>query len=77
MKRPSLKSPCLAHHYYASPGERIAEFTFPDGTGGLISLRTHEGQPLIEIYRVNGRVRVIGSNGNSRFDMIADEGGDR
>lgn len=58
-KRPSIVSPCVADHY-ASDGERIAEFSFPDGAGGLLSLRTSSnGRNVIEIYRAEG-VKVIG-----------------
>lgn len=70
MKRPSLKTRCVADRY-ASPGERIAEFAFPDGTGGLLSMRQVGGEPVIEVYRVNGTVRVRGGSGNASFDMIA------
>ena len=47
MKRPSIKSPCVADRY-ASPGERIAEITLPDGRGLLLSVR-NDG--TIHVYR--------------------------
>jgi hypothetical protein len=44
---------------FASEGERIVEFTFPDGRGGLISLREVDGQPMVTLYRVDPEVKVV------------------
>lgn len=58
LKRPSLVSPCVADRHSGS-GERIAEFTFPDGSGGLISLRTdREGRNIVEVYRADPSIIV-------------------
>lgn len=56
--RPTIKSPCVADHY-ASTGERIVEFAFPGGAGGLIALRDYEEGAAVEVYRTDGEVRVI------------------
>lgn len=62
MKKPRLISPCVADRY-AGPGERIAEFSFPEAAsgggdlpGGLISLRYGRGErrPMIYVHRVEG-----------------------
>lgn len=50
-KRPRVITRCVADRY-ASQGERIVEFTFPDGTGGLISLHSH-GRNVLSVYRVD------------------------
>ncbi len=52
MKRPRLKSPCVADRAHVN-GERIAEFTFPNGSGGLISFRMMNGIPIVELFRVD------------------------
>lgn len=61
MKKPRLLTACVANHHTA-PGERIAEFSFFDGTGGLISLRqpTIDRRGRVEVYRTDGAVEVIG-----------------
>lgn len=48
----------------AAPGERIVQFSFPDGTGGLISLRQFDNGitpaiNVVEVYRTDGGVRVL------------------
>lgn len=58
--RPSLTSPCVADRYHA-PGERIAEFTFPDGSGGLISFRMTSAGPVVDVYRCDPSIRVLHS----------------
>lgn len=58
MKRPSIKSPCNADAYHAT-GERIAEVSFPDGAGALISARTlADGTHVIDVYCTE-RVKVL------------------
>jgi hypothetical protein len=51
-KRPTvtLRCPADSHH---GPGERIVEFSFPDGTGGLLSLRSHPMGNVVELYRLD------------------------
>jgi len=58
MRRPTIKSPCVADAASAH-NERIAEFNIY-GHGGLISLRlSPEGKPIIELYRLDEAVQVI------------------
>jgi hypothetical protein len=39
---------------YAAPGERIIEYTMPDGTGGLISFWTSDtGKTHVHLYRAD------------------------
>lgn len=58
-KRPSVKTACVADRYHANT-ERIVEFSFPSGEGGLISLRTlHDGTPVVEVYRSDPNVHVL------------------
>lgn len=53
MNRPSIKSPCVADISHG-PDERIAEITFPDGTGALLSVRiNNDGKKVIELYRAD------------------------
>ena len=57
-KRPTIKSPCVADRHHAD-GERIAEFSAPNGKGGLISLRQmDDGQLVISLYRLDAGVIV-------------------
>jgi hypothetical protein len=60
MKRPSIKSPCVADRYADPNRERIAEFLAPNGKGGLI--RVHQcdnGNVTVEVYRCDEGVTVI------------------
>lgn len=58
MRRASIKSPCVADSYHA-PNERIAEFTFPDGSGGLLSLTERpDGCHTVNLYRLDPYVTV-------------------
>jgi hypothetical protein len=64
-KRPRVLSRCPADQH-SGPGERIIEFSFSDGKGGLISLReatigdVHASRrPRVEVYRTDGEVEVI------------------
>lgn len=73
MGRPRLISPCVADRYLTRDGrgknERIAEFSFGNGAGGLISLRTAAAdQHIVEIYRAE---RVIVRTRLTRpFDLM-------
>lgn len=61
MTRPSVNTKCVADKYHA-PGERIVEFLFPSGRGGLISFRPCSGDgsaDCIDIYRVDDGVLVF------------------
>lgn len=61
MKRPSIKSPCVADRY-AAPFERIAEFLTPSGQGGLISVReTADGNATVDVYNLTKMVTVTTS----------------
>lgn len=54
-KRPTVTVYCVAQRY-AGPEERIIEFSFPDGSGGLIKFGSAhpEGRPNhIDVYRVD------------------------
>jgi hypothetical protein len=57
MKRPnvSLRCPADVHH---GAGERIIEFSFPDGTGGLISFRETTQGKRVCVYRVDADIHV-------------------
>lgn len=62
MPRPSIKSPCVADHYADKSCERIAEFSAPNGKGGLISIRQHDdGSVSVSVYRIDPGVMVIAS----------------
>lgn len=53
LKRPNIKSPCVADRYHG-PRERIAEITFPDGTGALLALCVlANGRKTITLYRAD------------------------
>jgi hypothetical protein len=60
MSRPSVKIDCVASNYQARE-ERIVEWSDPaTGAGGLISIRTVDGEngpaTLVELYRTDGPV---------------------
>lgn len=58
MKRPSIKSPCVADRYHGT-GTRIAEFSTPSGKGGLISVHENEnGRAVVDVYRVDEGVEI-------------------
>jgi hypothetical protein len=57
--RPKVTLNCVADHYSMSK-ERIIEFTFPDGSGGLIQFYGSEtGENRIVIYNHDVSVKVI------------------
>lgn len=59
MARPSIKSPCVADHYADKHCERIAEFSAPNGKGGLIRIRQNDdGTVLVSLYRLDPGVIV-------------------
>ncbi len=59
MKRPSIKSPCVADRYADKTCERIAEFSAPNGKGGLIAVRQHpDGAVTVAVYRLDPGVTV-------------------
>lgn len=63
MKKPRVSTRCVAN-YYARPGQRIIEFSFPDGRGGLISFETDPAGgsfgPVarVHVYRIDTGVAV-------------------
>lgn len=59
--RPTLKSPCVADQYHG-PNERIAEFSFPNGKGGLIALRQHPELCIVDVYRCDEGIEVRTAN---------------
>jgi len=61
MDRAKVTVNCVADRYHA-PGERIVEFLFPSGRGGLISFRPCTGDgsaDCIDVYRVDDGVIVF------------------
>ena len=59
MSRPTVSTKCPADAYHG-PHERIGEFTFPDGRGGLISFRVNAlGQAVVDVYRCDPGVVVM------------------
>jgi hypothetical protein len=64
-KRARITLRCPADQY-SGPGERIIEFSFPSSRGGLLAFKEPAGskvddgqQATIEIYRVDGDVRIV------------------
>ena len=56
-KKPRVLTKCVANAY-TGPNERIIEFVFSDGPGGLISFfDTNEG-PVVNVYRVDKNIKV-------------------
>lgn len=59
MKKPSVTLKCPANQY-TGPNERIVEFSFGNGMGGLISLRELDnGKCRVEVYQTDEGVQVI------------------
>lgn len=58
-RKVSVNTKPIASHY-ASPNERIIEFTAPNGKGGLISLFYNEetGVVRVGVYRLDEGVHV-------------------
>lgn len=56
--KPTITSKCVANQW-SGPNETIAEFSFPDGSGGLISLNIlDDGTPIVFVYRTDQKVVV-------------------
>lgn len=59
MKRPRVIINPVADKHHAA-NERIVEFCFPDGTGGLISFGVSKnGKKRVEIYRCDEDIEVL------------------
>ena len=60
MKKAKLTTKCVANQY-AGPSERIIEFSFPDGSGGLISFLPANGarKNRVDVYRIDKSVKVL------------------
>jgi hypothetical protein len=61
-RKPSIKTKCPASTY-AGPLERIAEFSFSDGTGGLIRLAETDKGNFVTLYRVDGSINIYVNDG--------------
>lgn len=52
MPRPRVITHCVADTFANKSRERIIEFTFPSGRGGLLSFSTlDDGAEVIDLYR--------------------------
>lgn len=57
MRKPRVLTKCVAN-YYASPNERIVEFSHGDKSG-LISFRAmNDGSMLVTVYRTDAGITV-------------------
>ena len=58
--KPRVVTACVANRY-TGPEKRIIEFSFNDGTGGLISFKQPRGKRpgRVEVYRTDGQVTVV------------------
>lgn len=70
-RKPRVLTRCVANTY-SRPTERIIEFSFASGPGGLIAFRETDGAPAIEVYRVDGLVKV-GIQGDPRWQLVKGE----
>ena len=57
MKKPRVTVNCVANRY-AGAGERIVEFSFADGTGGLVSFVQTILSNTVVVYNVDPGVEV-------------------
>lgn len=57
-RRATITTRCPANQY-AGPTDIIAEFSFPNGCGGLIALRNREKGPRIDIYRTDDGLMIV------------------
>jgi hypothetical protein len=76
MKRPTIKSPCVADRHHVG-AERIAEFSGSKGNGGLISVREMaDGSLIVNVYRMDNKVEVFCSRKHWRptADILTPEG---
>lgn len=55
-EKPAVFTKCVAN-YHAAPNERIIEFIFPDGRGGLISFSVGD-HPVIDIYNCDEGIEI-------------------
>jgi len=55
-KKPRIITRCIADKY-ALPDEKIIEFSFPNGSGGLISFKMAD-HPIISLYRCDKDIEV-------------------
>lgn len=58
IRKPKVSTKCVADKY-ASGSEKIIEFSFPDGTGGLICFFAGENENRVDIYRLDKGIRVV------------------
>ena len=56
-KKPSVTLKCPAN-FHSMPEERIIEFSFLNGLGGLISFREIKGKSVIELYRIDKDIQI-------------------
>lgn len=72
MQRPSIKSPCVADRYVTGC-ERIAEFSAPNGKGGLIRIMQHKDDRVtVDVYRTDPGVEIrTGQPGAARAMLAA------
>ncbi len=56
MSKPRISTRCPANRY-AAADERIIEFSFQDGKGGLISFKMGE-HPIIDIYNCDAGIEI-------------------
>jgi hypothetical protein len=69
--RPSVNVTPIADRH-APPGCRIIEFSFPDGTGGLIALASaYDGQPYLSIYRYDPALQIEVSTGQEHRAVVS------
>jgi hypothetical protein len=59
MPKPKINTRPVAGHY-AAPDELIVEFSHPNG-GGLISIRATDTGVIVDVYRCDDTVTVLGS----------------
>jgi hypothetical protein len=58
-RRPSINLKCVADSYAEKSRERIAEFSAPNGKGGLICIRQNDdGTVTVSVYRLDAGVEV-------------------
>ena len=58
--KPCVTTKCPAAHF-AAERETIIEFSFSDGTGGLVSFREGtNGSKIVDVYRVDKGIAVLG-----------------
>lgn len=70
-KRPTINATCVADKASA-PRERIAEVSFADGKGCLISCRTlADGAHVIEVYRCDEGITVVAPTPKKRVRKSA------